>query len=113
LRLGHRESADLNFFSPRLFEPRFISETIPYLKGGEILRSAANDLTVTVDRGGPVQLSFFVGDVAVVRRYVDLDDFRAALEHAPPGIIDERSWAYWHVMTGRYPPPTPRRVIPI
>ena len=52
-------------------------------------------------------------EIAVVRRYVSLDDFREALEHAPPGIMDERSWAYWNVMTGRYPvPPMPRRVIP-
>jgi hypothetical protein len=52
-------------------------------------------------------------EIAVVQRYLDLDDFREALEQAPPGIIDERSWAYWNVMTGRYPvPPMPRRVIP-
>jgi hypothetical protein len=52
-------------------------------------------------------------EVAVVRRYVPLDDFREALEHAAPGIMDERSWAYWNVMTGRYPVPAmPRRVIP-
>ncbi len=52
-------------------------------------------------------------ELAVVRRYVDLDDFREALEHAPPGIMDERSWAYWNALTGRYPvPPMPRRVIP-
>ena len=54
-----------------------------------------------------------VEDIAVVQRYLDLDDFREALERAPPGIIDARSWAYWNVMTGRYPvPPMPRRVIP-
>jgi hypothetical protein len=54
-----------------------------------------------------------VGDVEVVRRYLDLDDFREALEHAPHGIIDERSWAYWNTVIGRYPaPPMPRRVIP-
>jgi hypothetical protein len=52
-------------------------------------------------------------DIAVVRRYLDLDDFREALDRAPPGIIDARSWAYWHVMTGRYPPPPlPQRIIP-
>jgi hypothetical protein len=52
-------------------------------------------------------------EIAVVRRYVDLDAFREALEHAPPGVMDERSWAYWNVMTGRYPvPPMPRRNIP-
>lgn len=52
-------------------------------------------------------------EIAVVRRYLDLDDFREALEHAPPGIMDERSWAYWNTLCGRYPvPPRPRRVIP-
>jgi hypothetical protein len=52
-------------------------------------------------------------DLAVIRRYLELDDFREALEHVPPGIMDERSWAYWNVMTGRYPvPPMPRRAIP-
>ncbi len=52
-------------------------------------------------------------DIAVVRRYLRLEDFREALEHAPPGIIDKRSWAYWNAITGRYPaPPMPRRRIP-
>ena len=59
LRLGHRQSADFDFFSPRLFEPRSLLETVPYLKDAEVRRSSANDLTVTIDRGGPVQLSFF------------------------------------------------------
>ena len=31
-------------------------------------------------------------ELAVVRRYVGLDDFREALEQAPPGVMDERSW---------------------
>jgi hypothetical protein len=52
-------------------------------------------------------------ELAVIRRYVTMDDFREALEQAPPGIMDDRSWAYWNVVTGRYPvPPMPRRVIP-
>jgi hypothetical protein len=52
-------------------------------------------------------------ELAVVRRYATMADFREALERAPPGIMDERSWAYWNVMTGRYPvPPMPRRIIP-
>ncbi len=51
-------------------------------------------------------------EIALVRRHVELDAFREALEHAPPGIMDERSWAYWNIMTGRYPvPPMPRRII--
>jgi hypothetical protein len=52
-------------------------------------------------------------EIIVVRRYLDLDDFREALDHAPPGIIDKRSWAYWNTVIGRYPaPPMPTRVLP-
>jgi hypothetical protein len=54
-----------------------------------------------------------VAEIGVVRNYVDLEDSRAVLERAPPGIIDPRSWAYWNVVTGRYPvPPMPKRIIP-
>ncbi len=44
-------------------------------------------------------------DLTVVRRYLSEDDFREALDKAPPGIIDPRSWAYWNSRFGRYPPP--------
>jgi hypothetical protein len=44
-------------------------------------------------------------DMRVIRQYVSDDDFRHALDHAPPGIVDPRSWAYWNVKMGRYPPP--------
>jgi hypothetical protein len=44
-------------------------------------------------------------DMRVIRRYVSDDDMRYALDHAPPGIIDPRSWAYWNSKMGRYPPP--------
>jgi hypothetical protein len=49
-------------------------------------------------------------DMREVRRHVADDDLRAALAAAPPGIIDPRSWAYWHLVVDRYPPPPlPRR----
>jgi hypothetical protein len=49
-------------------------------------------------------------DMRALRRHVSDDDFREALDHAPPGIIDPRSWAYWNSKLGRYPaPPLPRR----
>jgi hypothetical protein len=44
-------------------------------------------------------------DMKIIRRYVSDDDFREALDHAPPGIIDPRSWAYWNSKFGRFPPP--------
>jgi hypothetical protein len=51
--------------------------------------------------------------MAVVRRYLDLDDFREAPEAALPGICDEQAWTRWNAMVGRNPPlPMPRRIIP-
>jgi hypothetical protein len=44
-------------------------------------------------------------DMKVIRRYISDDDFREALDRAPPGIIDPRSWAYWNSKMGRFPPP--------
>ena len=44
-------------------------------------------------------------DIEVARRHFSEEDFREAVENAPPGILDERSWAYWNLMVGRYPPP--------
>ncbi|WP_459555990.1 hypothetical protein [Lacunimicrobium album] len=44
-------------------------------------------------------------DMRTIRQYVSDDELRFALQHAPPGIIDGRSWAYWHLKLGIYPPP--------
>jgi hypothetical protein len=46
-------------------------------------------------------------DMKVIRRYIDDADFLEALDNAPPGIIDGRSWAYWNSKMGRYPAPPP------
>lgn len=49
-------------------------------------------------------------DMKLLRRFLNDDDLREALDQAPPGIIDERSWAYWNLKLGRSPaPPLPRR----
>lgn len=51
-----------------------------------------------------------IGDIEIVRRYVSEAGFVEALDRAPPGIIDPRSWAYWNSRFGRYPaPPPPQR----
>ena len=44
-------------------------------------------------------------DMRLIRQFVEDDDFREALDRAPSGIIDARSWAYWNSKMGRYPPP--------
>ena len=49
-------------------------------------------------------------DMKLVRSFLNDDDLREALDHAPPGIIDPRSWAYWNGRLGRDPvPPMPKR----
>lgn len=49
-------------------------------------------------------------DMKVLLADLNEDDIRYALDTAPPGIIDPRSWAYWNLRVGRYPPPPmPRR----
>lgn len=49
-------------------------------------------------------------DMCIIRRHVSDAEFCEALDRAPPGIIDPRSWAYWNSKMGRWPPPPlPRR----
>ena len=52
-------------------------------------------------------------DMRAIREHVSDNDFLEALDHAPPGIIDPRSWAYWNSKMGRFPPPPmPTRRLP-
>ena len=44
-------------------------------------------------------------DMKLLRRFLMDDDLREALDRAPPGIVDPRSWAYWNLVLGRYPAP--------
>ncbi len=52
-------------------------------------------------------------DVATLRRYISESELSEAIDHAPPGVFDPRSWAYWNLKIGRYPaPPLPTRMLP-
>ena len=44
-------------------------------------------------------------DMQHIREHFSDDDLREVLANAPPGIIDPRSWAYWHAVLGQYPAP--------
>jgi hypothetical protein len=51
-----------------------------------------------------------IEDVRIVKASLGIDAFREALEHMPPGIMDPKSWTYWHIMTNKQPePPMPVR----
>ena len=70
--------------------------------------SRLNGRTATASTPLAARSSVFIA--AVVRRYADDATFKKALDRAPPGIMDARSWVYWNIMADRYPaPPMPRR----
>lgn len=49
-------------------------------------------------------------DVKALRRQVGDAELREAIDNAPAGVFDARSWAYWHLVLGRPDaPPMPRR----
>jgi hypothetical protein len=78
LRLGHRASVDFDFFSSRPFAPNDLLRRIPYLRGAAVLQAAPDTLTVTVERDGPAQVSFFGG--------IDLGQVAPADSAIGPGI---------------------------
>jgi hypothetical protein len=48
-------------------------------------------------------------DMKLLRSILSDDDMLESLADAPPGIIDPRSWSYWHVVLGVFPTPAMRR----
>ena len=52
-------------------------------------------------------------DVRTVRRRFGDEALRRALREAPPGVLDRKSWIYWHRFLGIEPiPPLPERPLP-
>ena len=61
LRIGHRQSADFDFFSTGGVDSGRLLREIPCLRGAEVLQRGPDTLTCLVDRDGPVRVSFFGG----------------------------------------------------
>jgi hypothetical protein len=61
LRLGHRTSADFDFFSSEPFVPEDLMRRIPCLAESKILQSESQTLSFAVQREGLVKVSFFGG----------------------------------------------------
>ncbi|MCG8652378.1 MAG: nucleotidyl transferase AbiEii/AbiGii toxin family protein [Pirellulales bacterium] len=59
LHLGHRQSADFDFFGSADFDPDVLLQTTPFLKDATVTQKSPDTLTAIVDRGDPVQVSFF------------------------------------------------------
>ncbi|MEO8705219.1 MAG: nucleotidyl transferase AbiEii/AbiGii toxin family protein [Kofleriaceae bacterium] len=60
LRLGHRSSADFDFFAHDPLNHREL-ESIPFVADGRTIQEGPNERSVLVDRGGSVKISFFGG----------------------------------------------------
>lgn len=51
-----------------------------------------------------------IEDLSALSGITAKEDYCEVLDHAPPGVFDKRSWAYWHLKCGREPaPPLPVR----
>lgn len=61
LRFGHRRSDDFDFFSNQSWNPDELEAAVPFLSGAIRLRSSPNTLVCRIERGAPVQVSFFGG----------------------------------------------------
>jgi hypothetical protein len=59
LHLGHRNSVDFDFFTMENIDADFLLGSIPFLDGAKVQQMAPNTLSCTVDRDGPIKLSFF------------------------------------------------------
>ena len=59
LHLGHRQSADFDFFGNRPFDPAKLTASVPFLTAAMITQREPNTLSCTLNRGGVIKLSFF------------------------------------------------------
>jgi hypothetical protein len=59
LHLAHRTSVDFDFFSRRALDVEALQADIPFLAEATILQREKNTLSVVVNRGEPVMISFF------------------------------------------------------
>jgi hypothetical protein len=59
LHLGHRSSVDFDFFGTRALDQPALETGISFLAGAKVIQRDTNTLSVIVDRGGPVKVSFF------------------------------------------------------
>jgi hypothetical protein len=140
LHLRHRESLDFDFFGNKPLDPAELVPAVSFLVGAIVTqrdRPRSGTLMKTIPLTPDTEAlarrlvwfepptealsdtSRFVAyalvratheDMTLLRKFLSDDDLREALDHAPPGIIDPRSWAYWNSRLGRYPaPPMPER----
>src|SRR5687767_10264091 len=61
LRLGGRQSVDFHFFTNQPISADDLAHRLPFLRGAVLIQAEPNTATFTVDRHGPINVSFFGG----------------------------------------------------
>lgn len=61
LQFGHRNSVDFDFFSSDPLDEIVLRAALPWLDRGEVVQRQPDTLSVVVERGDPIALSFFGG----------------------------------------------------
>jgi hypothetical protein len=75
LQLGHRQSIDFDFFGTQHFDPDDLLNTLPFLKDVQVTQRQKDTLTVKVNRGGDVLISFFgVPDIGRIEPPLKTED---------------------------------------
>jgi hypothetical protein len=59
LHLGHRDSVDFDFFGRQALNIHSLENDLPFMLGAKIFQRDKNTLSAILERGGPVQVSFF------------------------------------------------------
>jgi hypothetical protein len=59
LQLAHRQSIDFDFFAQRDIDTAALQAQVPFLTDAQVIQREPNTLSVLVDRGAPVKVSFF------------------------------------------------------
>jgi hypothetical protein len=81
--------------SKRLLELLAVAENVIWFKPPKEALADSTDFLCHVMTYGSLD------DVLTAEKHFTLDQFREALEHAPPGVFDPRSWHYWNLVCGR------------
>ncbi len=74
-----------------------------YMPSAEVLANPRLFLCQVMARGA-------AADIVTVQRHYDKDAFIDAYRHAPPGLFDNPSWAYWGLVLLGSPEALPRPV---
>jgi hypothetical protein len=100
LHLGHRKSADFDFFGKRAIDVAALEGGISFLEGAAVIQRDKNTLSAIVERAGPVKVSFSRGHIGT-SEWADSRHHRSAREHSTAAILPREPHAASAARIGR------------